>query len=68
MSWNIGDTRNFFLQLKTKLGLYHVELRKPKDSPEKVTLTLVETQRLPNIEKADSKDGMSCLKWTIFNR
>ena len=54
--------------LKTKLGLYHVELRrKPKDSPEIITLTLVETQQLPDIEKVDSKDEISCLKWTIYN-
>ena len=46
MSWNIGDNRNLFLKLKTKMGLYHVELRsKPKDSPAKVTLTFVETQQ-----------------------
>ena len=66
MSWNIGDIRNFFLKLKTKLGLYHVELRS-KDSPEEATLTLVETQQLPDSEKADSKDEISCLKWTICN-
>ena len=36
MSWNIGDNRNLFLKLKTKLGLYHVELRsQPKDSAKK---------------------------------
>ena len=52
MSWNIGDNRNLFLKLETKLGLYHVELNS-KDSPEKITLTLVETQQLPDIEKAD---------------
>ena len=46
--------------------LYHVEL-KCKDSPEKITLTLVETQQLPDIEKSDSKDEMFCLKWTIYN-
>ena len=68
MSWNIGDNRNFFLKLKTKLGLYHVELRtKPEDSPEKITLTLVETQQLPDIEKVDSKDDFFCLKWTHYN-
>ena len=51
MSWNIGDNTNFFLKLKSKLGLYHVELRsKPKVSPEKNTLTPVETQQLPDIE------------------
>ena len=66
MSWNIGVSRNLFLKLKTKLGLYQVELRS-KDSPEKVTLTLLETQQLPDIEKADSKDELSCLKWTIYN-
>ena len=66
MSWNIGDNRNLFLELKTKLGLYHVELRS-KDSPEKITLTLVETQQLPDFEKVDSKHEISCLKWTIYN-
>ena len=66
MSWNIGDNRNLFLKLKSKLGLYHVELRS-KDSPEKITLILVETQKVPDIEKADSKDEISCLKWTVYN-
>ena len=62
MSWNIGDNRNLLLNLKTKLRLYHFE-----DSPEKITLTLIETQQLPDIEKADSKDQILCLKWTIYN-
>ena len=66
MSWNIGDNRNLFLKLKTKLGLYHVEFRS-KDSPEKITLTMVETQKLSDNEKSDSKDEISCLKWTIYN-
>ena len=66
MSWNIGDNRNLFLKLKTKLGLYHVEL-KSKESPEKTTPTLVETQQLPDIEKADSRDEIFCLKWTTYN-
>ena len=66
MSWNIGDNRNLFFKLKSKLGLYHVELKK-KDSPGKFTLALVETQQLPDIEKTDSKDEISCLKWTIYN-
>ena len=66
MSWNIGDNRNLFLKLKTNLGLYHVELRS-KDSSEKITLTLVEAQQLPDFEEADSKDEISCSKWTIYN-
>ena len=66
MSWSIGDNGNFFLKLKTKLGLYHVQLRsKPKDFPGKITLTLVETQQLPDIEKVDSKHDISFLKWTF---
>ena len=67
MSWSIGENRTLFLRLKTKLELYHVELTKPKKSPEEITLTLVEIQQLPGFEKADSKDEISCLKWTIYN-
>ena len=68
MSWNIGDNRNLFFKLKTNLRLYHVELRsKPKGSPGKITLTLLETQQLPDIEKVDSKDEISCLNMTIYN-
>ena len=67
MSWNIGDNRNLFLELKSKLGLYHVVLRTPKTSPEKLTLTVIEMQQLPDIEKTDSKEEISCLKWTLYN-
>ena len=55
MSWNIGDNRNLFLKLKSKLGLYHVVLTAPKTSPEKLTLTVVEMQQLPDVEKTDFK-------------
>ena len=67
MSWNIGDNRNLFLKLKSKLGLYLVVLTTPNTSPEKLTLTIVEMQQLPDIEKTDSKEEISCLKWTIYN-
>ena len=67
MSWNIGENRNLFLKLKSKLGLHHVVLTTPKTSPEKINLALVETQQLPEIEKVDSKNEISCLKWTIYN-
>ena len=65
MSWNIGDNQNFFLKLKSKLGLYHVVLTTPKTSPAKLTLTAVEVQQLPDIETNDSKEEISCLKWTV---
>ena len=67
MSWNIGDNRNHFLKLKSKLGLYHVVLTTPKTSPGKLTLTVVEIQQLPNVERIDSKEEIICLKWTICN-
>ena len=35
MSWNMGENRNLFLKLKSKLGLYHIVLTTPKTSPEK---------------------------------
>ena len=68
MSWNIGENRNLFLKLESKLRLYYVLLTTPKTSPKKFTLTLVEMQQLPEIEKVDSKKEISCLKWTIYNR
>ena len=67
MSWNIGDDRNLFLKLKSKLGLYHVVLTTPKTSPAKLTLTVVEKLQMPNIENTGSIEAKSCLKWTIFN-
>ena len=67
MSWNIGDNRSLFLKLKSKLGLYHDVLTAAKTSPKKLTLTVVETQEVPDIEKTDSTGEISCLKWTIYN-
>ena len=67
MSWNIGDNSNLFLKLKSKLELYHVVLTTLETSPEKLTLTVVEMQQLPEIEKTDSQEELSCLKWTIYN-
>ena len=65
MIWNIGDNRNLFLELNSKLGLCHVVLTTPKTPPEKLTLTVVEMQQLPDIKKTDSKKEISFLKCTI---
>ena len=67
MNWNFDDNRNLFLKLMSKLGHYHLVLTTPKTSPEKLTVTVVEIQKLPDIEKTDSKEEISCLKWTIYN-
>ena len=65
MNWNLGENRNLFLSLKTKLGLYHVVLTTPKSSPTKLTLTKAEVQHLPGLDQCE--DEFSCLKWTIYN-
>ena len=67
MSWNNGDNRNLFFKLESKLRLYHAVLTTPKTSSKKLTLTAVEMQQLPDIEKTDSKEEVSRLKWTIKN-
>ena len=63
----IGDNRNLFLKLKSKLVLYHIVITTPKTAPEELTLTIVEMRQLPDIEKTDSKEELSCLKSTICN-
>ena len=55
MSWNIGDNRNFFLKPKSQLGLYHVLLTTPETAPKKDIPTLVEIQKMPDIEWIHSK-------------
>ena len=67
MGWSIRDKTNLFLKPKKNLEQHHIELRKPKVSPKTITVTLVETQQLPNNEKADSKNEISGSKWTIYN-
>ena len=64
MIWNIGD---FYLKVKSKLGLHHTVLTTPKTSPEKLTLTVVEMQEFPDIEKNDSIEEKSRLKRSIYN-
>ena len=66
MSWNVGENRNRFLKLKSKLGLHHVVLKTPKTSPEKITLTLVEMQQLPEIEKRGFQEGNFLPKMVII--
>ena len=67
MSWNIGDKRNLFFKLKSKLGLYHVVLTTPKTYPKKLTQTVVEMRQLPDVEMTDSKEEISCLNSIIYN-
>ena len=41
--------------------------RTPKISSKRLKLTVVEMQQLPDIEKIDSKEEISCLKWIMYN-
>ena len=56
MSWNIGDNRNFFLKLKSKLGPYNVVPTTPGTNPKIPNLTVFVIQQLPDIEETDSKE------------
>ena len=60
MSWNIGDNRNLFLKLRSKLGLYQVVLTTPKTPTEKLTLNVLEMQQVTDIETTDSEKKVSC--------
>ena len=55
MKWNIGENKNLYINLQSKLRLYHVVLTTPKTYPEKITLISLEMQQLPEIEKVVSK-------------
>ena len=67
MRWNIGENGNLFPELKSRLGVDDNVLTIPKTSPEKISLTLVEMQQLPEIENVDSRKELFCLKGTIYN-
>ena len=67
MSWNIGENRNLFLKPKSKLGFDHFVITTPKTSPKKLKLIVVEMQQVPDIDKTDSKQEISGLKWTFYN-
>lgn len=64
MSWNIGSTKNIFLGLGNKYGIYHVYL---KDTEEKFTLTLIEYTSLPKLEHLDVESQISEFEWVLFN-
>ena len=56
MTWSIGNNRNLFSKVKSKMGLYFVVLTSPETSPEKLRLIVVEMQQLSDIEKTDSNE------------
>ena len=51
---NIAEKRNLRRRLGSKMGLYNLMLSSSKQCPEKVNLTIVELQQLPNLFKKRS--------------
>ena len=66
LSSNVENIRTLFLKIKPKLGLYYFVPTTSNASPEKLTLTEVEMQQLPNIENTDPLEHNSCLKSPIY--
>ena len=64
MSWNIGNSRNLYLNMKNKLGLYHVVL---SDQDQKFSLTILEAQNLPKLKNLDIDSQISSFEWTLHN-
>ena len=50
------------------MKLNDVVLTTTKHSPEKITLTIVEMQQLPEIEIVDSRNEISCQKMDYIQR
>ena len=63
--WNIGDKRNIFSIWIELWDLINLFLRHQKLPQKKLTLTVVELQQLPDIEKTDPNRATYCLNWTI---
>ena len=66
LTWNIGDNKNLFLKLETKMGFYRVVLRKHKKFA-KTAPILVELQQWTDDEKTDSRKEIFCLKQAKYN-
>ena len=64
MSWNIGFSRNLLLKLHNKLGLFHIVL---EEKSQKISLTIIESQNLPNLQNLDVDSQISHFEWTLHN-
>ena len=63
MSWNIGFLRNLLLKLHNKLGLFHYVIEKKS---QKISLTIIESQNLPNLQNLDVDSQISHFEWTLI--
>ena len=64
MSWNIGFSRNLLLKLHKELGFFHIVL---EEKSQKISLTIIESQNLPNLQNLDVDSQISHFEWTLHN-
>ena len=59
MSWSIG-----FFQASQKMGYFHFILQ---EKSQKISLTVLESQILPNLQNLDINYQISNFEWTLHN-
>ena len=56
MSWNFDFSRKLTFKLHNKLGLFHIV---PEEKSQKLSLTTIESQNLPNLHNLDVDSQIS---------
>ena len=64
MSWNIDFSRNLYLKLHNKLGLFHIVL---EEKSRKISLAIIESQKLPNLQNLDIDSEIALFEWILHN-
>ena len=64
MSWNIGCSRNIFLNLRDKSKVFHVRLH---HELKRYSYTVLEALNFPNLDNLDVESQFSEFKWVIHN-
>ena len=64
MSWNIDFSKKLFLKLHNKLGLFYVVLQ---EKSRKISLTIIESQNLPNLQNLNVDSQILHFEWTLHN-
>ena len=63
----VQNNRNLSPKLKSKLGFNQVVLTILKTSTGRLTLIVVELRHIPDFEKTDPTDELSCQGWAKYN-
>ena len=64
MSWIIGFSKNLFLKLHNKFGIFNIVL---EEKSQQISLTIIESQNLPNLQKLDVDSQISNFEWILHN-